>query len=104
MSDKELIKIASGFTKGLLNKRESKNMCFAVSLPLQGYLSICGVETEIIHGEIELKNEICNHFWLKLPCGRILDATANQFKTPEGKEMPKIFIGKKPEWYKIIST
>jgi hypothetical protein len=103
MSDRELIRITSGFTKGILNKRESKSMCFAVSFPLQGYLSFCGLEAEIIEGEIKLNKEVWNHFWLRLPDGRILDPTANQFKTPDGKEMPKIFIGNKPEWYKVVT-
>jgi len=101
MSDKELLKITSQFTKGILGKHQSSSMCFAVSAPLQGFLSVCGFETQLIEGEIEVsKNELWNHFWLKLPDGRILDATANQFRTPDNKEMPKIYLGEKPNWYK----
>ncbi len=108
MSDKELIKISSQFAKGILGKRNSKAMCFAVSSALQGYLSICGVSTFLIEGEILVKSEngsknvTWNHFWLQLDDGRILDATSDQFLTPDGKKMPKTFLGAKPEWYTII--
>jgi hypothetical protein len=102
MTDKELIKITGQFTKGLLGKRKSNGMCFAVSAPLQGYLSACGLETELIEGEIKIGKDIHNHCWLKLPDGRILDPTANQFKTPDGKDMPITYLGKKPKWYKLI--
>jgi len=102
MTDTEIKKIASGFTKGLLGKRKSNSMCLAVTAPLQGYLSFCGLETELIEGEIKVGKITWNHFWLKLPDGRILDPTANQFKTPDGKDMPKLYLGKKPDWYKLI--
>ena len=52
ITDKELIKITTQFTKGILGKRKSEGMCFAVCAPLQGYLSICKIETELIEGEI----------------------------------------------------
>jgi len=104
MTDKQILKIATQFTKGILQKRDSKLMCFMVTAPLQGFLSLCGVETELIEGEIESAKEICNHFWLELSDKRILDPTANQLKTPDGEEMPKIYLGEKPEWYNLINS
>lgn len=38
----KLLRIVKGFTKGILAKRHSKNMCFTVCLPLHGYLEFAG--------------------------------------------------------------
>ena len=101
MTDTQILKIATSFTKGILNKNDPKAMCFKVVYPLLSYLYLYGLYTDLIEGEIETENEIWNHFWLELPDGRILDPTASQFKTPDGEEMPKIYLGEKPEWYSI---
>ena len=103
-SDKEILRLATGFTEGLLDGGEPKAMCYAVTFPLQAYLEMCGIETELISGMIKTKSGIWSHFWLLLSDGRILDPTASQFKTPDGKQMPKIFIGEKPKWYKYTNT
>jgi hypothetical protein len=63
-------------------------MCAVVSYSLQGYLSFLGVTTEL--GEVDLK--FSNHVFLKLPDGRILDATADQFGGP------KVYLGM-PLWF-----
>jgi hypothetical protein len=75
-TDKQLLKAARDFRTGVLDGRPSAFMCYAVSMALQGYLSwSLGVETDIVSADFP---EI-NHYWLKLPDGRILDATADQF-------------------------
>jgi hypothetical protein len=103
MTDKELIKITGQFTKGVLGKRTSKDMCFAVCAPLQSYLSLlCETPSDLIEGEIKVGKQLHSHYWLRLLDGRILDPTANQFKTPDGKDMPMVYLGKKPTWYKLI--
>ena len=97
MSDRELCKIASGVRRGILGKQSSDRMCLAVCLPLQGYLSFfCRLETELVEGDFDH----INHYWLKLPDGRILDPTADQFSTPE-RPMPKVYLGPLPDWYKV---
>lgn len=100
MGDKEILKITNSFTKGMLGKDKPTGKCFMVASALQGYLSICDLETHLIEGEIKSGKDIYNHFWLLLADGRILDPTASQFKTPEGEDMPKTYLGEKPEWYK----
>ena len=75
MSDRKLLAVAKSFRKGILGKGSSCLMCMAVSLPLQGWLSALGVETNL-----ELVNlDWCNHAFLRLPDGRVLDPTADQF-------------------------
>lgn len=78
-------------------------MCFAVCLPLYHYLILCGYDVSLIEGEIETFDDVCNHFWIKLKDGQIIDPTADQFKKPSGDNMPKIYFGDKPSWYKVIS-
>lgn len=104
MTDSEIKEVTTKFVAGLLWKKKSRGMCFMVCAPLQGFLAACGVETKLISGEITFNEggltHIWDHYWLRLPSGKILDPTANQFKAPNGKQMPAIFMGKKPRWYK----
>ena len=104
MEDKDLLKIAHGFRKGLLQNLRSKEMCFAVCAPLQGLLSaIYKLDTELVEGTLTHMNgqlaERWQHYWLKLPDGRILAPTADQFKDPNGDPMPAVYLGEKPYWY-----
>lgn len=97
MSNKELLKIATGFRKGMLNKRKSKDWCVAVSLPLAGYLNFCGINCSTTDGMIGNYQ----HCWITLGNGTIIDATADQFKKPDKSDMPPVYIGNKPSWYKV---
>ncbi len=95
MTDAKLKKIAVDFRKGLLGNKSSELMCAAVCMPLQAVLSLYGVETtykEIDFGWI-------NHVWLRLPDGRILDPTADQFNIEGSVRMPKVYLGEVPDIY-----
>lgn len=94
MTDKALLRIARDFRKGILGKRPSRDMCFAVSAPLQGFLSaLYGIQTEL--ETVDFGDT--THVWLRLPDGRILDATADQFG------LAAIYLGDVPELYKEMS-
>ena len=98
MTNSEIKKIATGFKRGLLNKRSSALMCFAVAAPLCSYLRCLGVECELVEGAVGR----INHFWILLPNKKILDPTSNQFSDPfTGKKMPSVYIGEKPAWYSL---
>lgn len=58
-------------------------MCAVVCYPLQGYLGFLGVGTELV----EVMLQYSNHFFLRMPDGRVLDPTADQF------EGPKVYLG-----------
>lgn len=76
MTDRELKRIALDMRRGILGKRPSTDMCMAVSAPLQGLLSaVYGFDTTL--EEVDFLET--NHVWLRLPDGRVLDATADQF-------------------------
>lgn len=103
MSDKELLKTVTQFRKGFLGKRKPDLQCYALSTALQGWLNFLGVYTELICVDIEtgdIYDIMCNHYFLKLADGRILDATGSQFNNDE-RNMPPVYLGGKPDWYLI---
>ena len=92
MSDKKLLKFVAAFRAGILNGRSSAMMCAAVCLPLQTLLSCChGIEATIETTEFA---EV-NHYWLRLPDGRILDPTADQFG------LEPVYLGPLPRVYAL---
>lgn len=103
MTDKELIKVVTGFRRGILGRRKPLKMCYAICCPLQGYLTIIGYDTTLSEGTIKLsshnKGITINHFWLTLKDGRIIDPTASQFNGMGYDDMPDVFLGKKPRYY-----
>lgn len=102
MTEKQIKKLAEGFRIGMISNSSSRSMCFAISAPLQGYLSACGVQCELVKGELATMQGICEHYWLKLPSGKILDPTADQFNGIAGsKDMPKVYLGEQPVNYLI---
>lgn len=97
MNARILKSICLSHRDGILDGRQSKSMCYAVSASLQGFLAFfCKIETELVEGDV---GRGINHYWLRLPDGRIIDATADQFSTPS-RPMPKVYIGELPEWYR----
>ena len=94
---KHLRRDALAFRCGILNGKPSASMCFAVCAPLQSLLGLQGIETELIEGAVGK----WEHFWLRLPDGRVLDPTADQFRAPGGKTMPNVYIGALPGWYRV---
>lgn len=88
MTDKQLIRVSSGFRRGLIGPEDGTMRCAMVSYSLAGYLSFVGVacETE------EVLLEKCNHVFIRLKDGRVLDGTADQFGGP------KVYLGE-PLWF-----
>lgn len=90
MTDAELIECATEMRRGILGSQSSRWMCAAVAWPLQGYLSaLCGIETEAVRVEIDM-DVSCDHVFLRLPDGRVLDPTADQF---EELGLPPVYLG-----------
>jgi hypothetical protein len=99
VTDTKLRRIAHQFRKGLLGSRASRLNCFIVCAPLQGYLSACGIGTDIVEG-FPSGGDVSNHVWLRLSDGRVLDPTADQF----GPQYPPIYIGEPLEFHKLTPT
>jgi hypothetical protein len=99
MTEKKLRRAVTAFRKSILDGRSADRMCFAVCAPLQGFLSACGVETELVEEEFDIFGFWTDHVWLKLPDGRIIDPTAGQFSDPL-HPLPAIYIEPLPELYR----
>ena len=103
MTDKILNKIVSEFAEGLLKKAKVTHAgnCLTMSQFLKPYLSgLFGIETLINNCKVKQgRKKVNNYYLIKIKNGVIIDATASQFKKPDGKQMPKVFIGQKPDWY-----
>ena len=99
-ADRRLIEYARKFRKGIIGDKPSARFCFMVCAPLAGLLSFEGLtDADVTEGEVAPRGEPWEHCWLTLSDGRILDPTADQFRDPDGKPMPAIYLGSKPEWY-----
>lgn len=94
MVDDQIVKFAKSFRNGVIGRKSSRNMCYMVCLPLTTLLCLNGVACKLVEGEVETISLCCNHFWIELADGRILDPTADQFnKYSEFPELPKVYLG-----------
>jgi hypothetical protein len=91
MKDATLKHIATEFRAGMLGNRPSNWTCGMVCFALQGLLAgIHSFNTQLFESDL---GEM-NHIWLKLPDGRALDPTIDQFNHffPH-KDYPKVYLG-----------
>lgn len=95
-----LRRFAMEFREGILDGQPSAFMCGAVCLPLASLLGTMGYGVKVIVGPVSHENCFCYHTWLELDDGRILDPTADQFGRPNGRRMPKVYLGPLPSWYR----
>ena len=98
MTDKEIIRVAKGFTKGLLGKKSTVDMCYVVCSPLVGYLSMLGVDCRLTDGYIDHCEAELHHFWITLSDGKIIDPTADQFG------LLNSWVVNQPSNYKVKQT
>lgn len=92
MTDPELIEFAREFREGILDGQPSDLMCFMVSAPLAGLLRYSGVDCDTDSGDINEHGHPCNHVWIRLADGRVLDPTCDQFG-----DFPPVYLGP-PMW------
>ena len=90
MTDAQLKRYAVSFRSGILGRRKSNRMCFAVCAPLCPLLNMMGVACQLVENDLPQAHHLVNHVWLRLSDGRALDPTADQF--PE-LGLPKIYLG-----------
>ena len=90
MSDEELMRITKDFRDGILRGRPSVMMCAAVSWALEGFLnSIYDLNCKSVEGDLGH----CNHVWIELQDGRVLDPTADQFNEMFRHDFAEVYLG-----------
>lgn len=92
MTDSELIAFAGEFREGILDGEPSYRCCAMVSWPLTTLLQMHGVECKSRETKLDDESFVGNHVWIELSDGRILDATADQFSTPD-RALPPVYLG-----------
>ena len=83
------------FRDSILVGGPPEDWCYLISAPLRLSLRALGIDCALAKGSVYGQ---C-HFWIELPDGTIIDATASQFPRPNGRAMPVVYIGEQPEWY-----
>jgi hypothetical protein len=93
MTDAKLLKFVTDFRRGIVGRKGSDCMCFAICAPLVTLLNMSGVESILRDGWIKYEIGRGNHYWIELADGRVIDPTADQFNRRLGKAMPKVYLG-----------
>lgn len=99
MTDEELIDTCRDFRAGLIGpETPGEGMCAAVCWPLAGFLSsLCGINVECF--ETDLSDHptarALEHVWMRLPDGRALDPTFDQFGGAD------IYLGTPTQYHKV---
>lgn len=94
MTDKQLVRFCAAFRSGIVGNRSALACCFMVCWPLASLLRMHGVEAELVEVDLtgEPSHDAADHVWLRLPGGRALDPTMDQFSSGE-RRFPKVYLG-----------
>ena len=90
MTDIELIEYASEFRRAVIGDAPCAWWCAAISAPLCAALCVIGASVQIVENDLGE----CNHVFLRLSDGRILDPTADQFNLFNRVVLPGVYLGK----------
>lgn len=99
MRDKQLIKIARDFRRGMIGKNTAGGgFCGMICWPLSSMLSgIYGVKNECASADLDdEKSDWANHVWIKLADGRVIDPTFDQFCSEEPVD---VYLGPPTEFH-----
>lgn len=94
MRDRDIVRTAANFRSGMLDGGTSRLMCFAVCWPLLGLLEYGGaLRGRLLESTVTAGAFTCNHIYIGLDDGRVLDPTADQFNSVFEPQMPKVYLG-----------
>lgn len=96
MTRRQLEKFVRSFRHGILGgKRDATHMCAAICWPLSPLLQAEGVKNSVREGLVKFGRGLgeCNHFWIELEDGTVVDPTADQFNRVMGIKLPAVYIG-----------
>lgn len=90
MTDTEILQYASEFRFAVIGDRNSARMCAAISAPLCAALVVLGVPSLVMESNLC----DCNHVFIQLQDGRVLDPTADQFNWCSSSHLPGVYLGR----------
>ena len=94
LTDREILRIAGNFRSGMLDNASSRMTCFMVCAPLLPLLEYGGhFHGRLLESTVTCGAAACNHIFIGLDDGRVLDPTADQFNDVLGTKMPKVYLG-----------
>jgi hypothetical protein len=93
MSDTKLLKFVKSFRHGLGVRGDGRFECFAICAPLVTLLNMEGWQGQLKTGNVKFDLGECNHYWIELEDGRVLDPTAAQFNERLGLDLPRVYLG-----------
>lgn len=107
MKDEILKAFALSFRNKVIGYSSSEGWCRTVSSSLLPLLAEHGVKGVLEQAEVYKERgnaaSLVSHTFIRLDDGRILDPTADQFRSPTGNQMPKVFLGPIPPWYEPVT-
>lgn len=89
MPPSRLLEYATALRAAVIADSSSAMLCMAITAPLHSALQRLGVKTLITASELDT----CNHLFLTLDDGQVLDPTADQFNTPGSPRYPPVYLG-----------
>lgn len=87
--DEAIIAYSAAFRRAALQGSSSSRMCAALSAPLYAALRLLGVECGLEESHLQQ----CNHVFLRLADGRVLDVTADQFTMGGNDAFAAVYLG-----------
>ena len=91
LPDTDLVSIATEFRDAIVGSTSSTRQCAIVCYPLAGYLHFLGIT---VYVEVTLLRRT-THVWIRLPDGRALDPTVDQFDP----SLPPVYLGPRLEMH-----
>lgn len=87
--DAAILSFATEFREAILMGGASARMCAAISGPLCAAFEVIGIPC----GLVETDLGECNHVFLQMGDGRVLDPTADQFNGCSREQLPGVYLG-----------
>lgn len=85
----ELLAYAQEYRDAVLRGASSERMCVALSAPLHAALQARGTPCQLMVSDLG----VCEHIFLRLADGRVLDPTADQFNGIAQEKLPGVYLG-----------
>lgn len=85
----ELLTYAREFREAILQGASSERMCVALSAPLHAAFRGLDIPSQLVISDLGE----CEHIFLRLADGQVLDPTADQFNRCSREKLPGVYLG-----------